>query len=170
MGSSSKTTKDDKKSYMDIVKENLQEAGTRKHEENEHAKKQVPAAQSNNPREQAPSRRPPMPRYQNLFSSLCYACNNYGHKAIDCGTYIRSGYNWGRRRYESPKYQEVRNYSRRSHMGPNRNYNRFEALDYDIECYRCHNFGHIARNCRSKIIGPWDQSRENRQASVPQTN
>ena len=28
-------------------------------------------------------------------------------------------------------------------MGPNRNYNRFEALDYDIECYRCHNFGHV---------------------------
>ena len=39
LGSSSKTTKDDKKSYMDIVKENLQEAGTSKHEENEHAKK-----------------------------------------------------------------------------------------------------------------------------------
>ena len=55
-------------------------------------------------------------------------------------------------------------------MGPNRNYNRFEALDYDIECYRCHNFGHIARNCRSKITGPQDQPRENREASVPQTN
>ena len=39
LGSYSKTTKDDKKSYMDIVKENLQEAGTCKHEENEHAKK-----------------------------------------------------------------------------------------------------------------------------------
>ena len=39
LGSSSKTTKDDKKSYMDIVKENLQEARTSKHEENEHAKK-----------------------------------------------------------------------------------------------------------------------------------
>ena len=39
LGSSSKTTKDDKKSYMDIVKENLQEAGTSKDEENEHAKK-----------------------------------------------------------------------------------------------------------------------------------
>ena len=30
--SSSKTTKDDKKSYMDIGKENLQEEGTRNHE------------------------------------------------------------------------------------------------------------------------------------------
>ena len=111
-----------------------------------------------------------MPRYQVLFSDLCYACNNYGHKSIDCRTYIRSGYNWGRSRYESPKYQEERNYNRRSQMGPNRNYNRFEALDYDIECYRCHKFGHIARNCRSKITSPQNMSRENRQASVPQTN
>ena len=39
LGSSSKTTKDDKKSYMNIVKENVQEAMTSKHEENEHAKK-----------------------------------------------------------------------------------------------------------------------------------
>ena len=101
LGSSSKATKDDKKSYMDIVKENLQEAGTSKHEE-----KQVSATQNNNPRRQAPLRRPPMPRYQNLFFGLCYAYNNYGHKAIDCKTYIRSGHNWGRSRYESPKYQE----------------------------------------------------------------
>lgn len=46
----------------------------------------------------------------------------------------------------------------------------FEALDYDIECYECHNFGHIARNCRSFIIGPQDQSIEKKQTSVPQTN
>ena len=67
LGSSSKTTKDDKKSYMDIVKENLQELGTSKYEEDKHAKKQVPATQSSNPREQAHSRRPPIPRYQNCF-------------------------------------------------------------------------------------------------------
>ena len=54
LGSSSKTIKDYKKSYMDIVKENLQEAGTSKLEENEHAKKQVLATQSSNPKEQAP--------------------------------------------------------------------------------------------------------------------
>lgn len=39
LGSSSKTMKDDKKSYMDIVKEKLQEARTSKLEENEHVKK-----------------------------------------------------------------------------------------------------------------------------------
>ena len=147
---------------MDIVKEKLQEAGTSKHEENEHAKKQVLATQSSTPKGQAPPRRSVMPRYQNFFSGLCYAYNNYGHKAIDCRRYIRSGYNQGRRRHESPKYQEERNYSRRSLMVPNKNYNMFEALDYDIECYRCHNFGHIARKCRSKITCPQDQFRENR--------
>ena len=83
LGSSSKTTKDDKKSYMDIVKENLQEAKTSKHEEDENAKKQVSTTQNSNPREQAPSKRPPMPKYQNLFSGLCYACKNYSHKSID---------------------------------------------------------------------------------------
>ena len=39
LGSSSKTMKDYKKSYIYIVKENLQEAGTSKLEENEHTKK-----------------------------------------------------------------------------------------------------------------------------------
>ena len=78
---------------MDIAKEKLEEAWTSKLEENEHAKKQAPTTQSSNPRGQAPSRRPPMPRYQNFFSGLCYAYNNYGHKAIDCRTYIRYGYN-----------------------------------------------------------------------------
>ena len=39
LGSSSKTMKDDKKRYIDIVKENLQVVETSKLEENEHAKK-----------------------------------------------------------------------------------------------------------------------------------
>ena len=112
LGSSSKIVKDDKKSYVDIVrenckplKENLQEVGRSRHEENEHTKREVPATHNSDPREQAPPRRPPMPRYQSFFSGLCYACNNYGHKAIDCITYIRYGYNWGRNIYENPKYQ-----------------------------------------------------------------
>ena len=162
---------------MDIVrenceplKENSQKAWISRYEENECTRREVLATHNSDPREQESSRRPPMPKYQNLFSGLSYACNNYGHKAIDCRTYIRYGYNWGRNRYESPKYHEERNYSRRSQISPNKNYNRFEALDYDIECYRCHNFGHIARNCRSKITSPRDQFRENRQASVHQTN
>ena len=55
-------------------------------------------------------------------------------------------------------------------MGPNRNYNTVDALNYDIESYRCHNFGHIARNCRSKLTGPQDQFKENKQSLEHQTN
>lgn len=97
-----------------------------------------------------------MPKYQNFFSGLCYACNNYGHKAIECRTYIQYKYDWGRNIYENSKYQVEGNYNRRTQMAPNRNYNRFEALNHDIECYRCHNFGHISKNYRSRITGPQD--------------
>ena len=31
-----------------------------------------------------------------------------------------------------------------------RNYNCFEPLIYDIECYTCHEFGHKARDCKRK--------------------
>ena len=111
-----------------------------------------------------------MPRYQNFFSGLCYACNNYGHEAIDCRTYTRYINEWGKNRYENSKYQAEEKYIRRSQMAPNRNHNRFGAFDYDIECYRCHNFGHIARNYRSRITGPQDRFGENKQLSVHQIN
>ena len=111
-----------------------------------------------------------MSRYQNFFSSLCYACNNYGHKAIDCRTYTRYRNGWGRNRYENSKYQEEENYVRRSQLAPNRNYNRFGVLSYDIECYRYHNFGHITRDCRSRLTGPQDLFKENKQPSEYQTN
>jgi hypothetical protein len=35
-------------------------------------------------------------------------------------------------------------------------------LNYEIECYKCNNFGHIARNCRSKFTGSSSPSKENR--------
>ena len=95
LGSSSKIGKDDKKIYVDIVrekyeplKENLQKAGISRHEGTKHTRREFPVIHNSDPKEQAPSKRPLMPRYQSLFSGLCYACNNYGHKAIDCGTYI----------------------------------------------------------------------------------
>ena len=111
-----------------------------------------------------------MPRYQSFFSGLCYACNNYGHKVVDCRTYTRYRYNLGKNRYENSKYQVEGNYNRGSQLPPNKNYNRFEALDYDIECYRCHNFGHIARNCRNRLTGPQDRFKENKELSEHQTN
>ena len=56
-------------------------------EEDESAKRKFLATHNNELRRHAPSRRPPISRYQSFFSSLCYACNNFGHKAIDCRTY-----------------------------------------------------------------------------------
>ena len=182
LGSISKIGKDDKRSYVDTVrescerenceplKENLQKVGISRNEEDKRTGREVLATHNGDPRKQAPSRRPPMPRYQSLFFGLCYACNNYGHKDIDCRTYIQYGYNWGRNKYENSKHQVEGNYIRRSQLAPNKKYNRFEALDYDIECYRCHNFGHIARNCRSKLTGPQDRFKENKQPLVHQKN
>ena len=101
MGSISKTTKDDKRSYIDIVresikredcessKEDIQKAEMKEREEDESAKRKFPATHNNDLRRHAPSRRPPISRYQSFFSGLCYACNNYGHKAIDCRTYAQ---------------------------------------------------------------------------------
>ena len=109
-----------------------------------------------------------MSRYQSLFSVLCYVCNNYGHKAIDYRTHTRYINGWSKNIYENSKYQE--NHIRRSQLAPNRNYNRFGALDYDIECYICHNFGHIDRNCRSRLTSSQDLFKENKQPLEYQTN
>ena len=99
LGSSSKIGKDDKRSYVDIVresckrenceslKENIQKVEMKKQEEDKRAWREFVATHDNDLRRHAPLRRPPMPRYQGFFSGLCYASNNYGHKAIDCRTY-----------------------------------------------------------------------------------
>ena len=31
-----------------------------------------------------PFRRSSTPRYQTIFFGLCYSCNNFGHKAVNC--------------------------------------------------------------------------------------
>ena len=132
-----------KRENYESLKENIQKTKIKGSGEDEHTWREFPT--NKDPRRHAPSRRPPMSRYQNFFYVLCYACNNYGHKAIDCRTYTRYINEWGKNRYENSKYQAEENYVRRSQLAPNRNYNRFGVLSYDIECYRCHNFGHIAR-------------------------
>lgn len=69
------------------------------------------------------------------FSWLLFSCGKFGHKAIECRTYPRNQYNSKRSfKYEPPRSQQ--------------NINRFEHLRNNIECYKCQNFGHIARDCR----------------------
>jgi hypothetical protein len=37
----------------------------------------------------------------------------------------------------------------------NKNYNTFESLSTEMECYKCNNFGHMAKDCRM-IVPPRD--------------
>ena len=152
------------------LKENMQKSEMRKHEEDERAWKESPETHNNDLKRHTPIRRPPIPRYQSIFLGLCYACNNYGHKAIDCRVYARNRNTWRRNRYENSRYQVEGNCVRKSHVAPDRNYNRIGALNYEIECYRCHNFGHIARNYRSRFTGSSNQSKENKQAPKQHTS
>ena len=61
-------------------------------------------------------------------------CGRFGHKAINC---------FQRRNFET------RN-NLASLRWPQYN-NRFGPLRSEIECYKCNNFGHIAKDCRMKI-------------------
>jgi hypothetical protein len=102
-------------------------------------------------RRTTPTRRPPTPRYQNIFLVLCYSCNNFGHKGINCRTYAKGRNTWNISSYENPKNHYEGNYSKNSREVFEKNYNSFGALGYEIECYKCNSFGHIARNCRSHL-------------------
>lgn len=63
------------------------------------------------------------------------------------------------------KYLAKENYIRKSQLASNRNSNRFGPLNYDIEFYRCHNFGHIARNCRNRFTGSSNLFKESKHQS-----
>ena len=60
------------------------------------------------------------PRYQTIFLGLCYACNNFGHKAVNC---IANSMN-------------INGYPRRPSETHRRSYNRFESLSTKVECYK----------------------------------
>ena len=111
-----------------------------------------------------------MPRYHNFFLGLCYACNNYGHKAIDCRSYATDRNAWSRNSYENTQCQSKSNVVGNPTAASGSTYNRFGELNYEIECYRCHNFGHIARNCRNRFTGSSSQPREDMKVREQQTN
>jgi hypothetical protein len=82
-------------------------------------------------------------RYQTIFFGLCYACNNFGHKAVNCRANNRNN-----------NYFEIhtqRGYSRRPSETQRRSYNKFESLSTEVECYKCNNFGHMDKNCRMTV-------------------
>jgi hypothetical protein len=82
-------------------------------------------------------------RYQTIFFGLCYACNNFGHKAVN----YRDN-NMNNNYFES---HTQRGYSRRPSETQRRSYNMFESLSTGVECYKCNNFGHMTKNCRMTV-------------------
>jgi hypothetical protein len=83
------------------------------------------------------------PRYQTIFFGLCYACNNFGHKAMNCRANNKNINN-----FES---HTQKGYLRRPSETQRRSYNRFESLRTEVECYKCNNFGHMAKYCRMTV-------------------
>jgi cell division septum initiation protein DivIVA len=55
-------------------------------------------------------------RYQSFFLGHCFTCNNFGHKVVNCRAYGRNVQ------------------ARDAYVPP-----------HNIECYKCHNYGHIAQ-------------------------
>jgi hypothetical protein len=64
--------------------------------------------------------------YQTIFFGLCYACNNFGHKVVNCRANNRNTNN-----FES---HTQRGYPRRPSETKRRSYNRFESLSTEVEC------------------------------------
>jgi hypothetical protein len=73
-------------------------------------------------RRTTPQTRSFTPKYENLFYGCSFYCTKFGHKVADCRDY-------------KINVQEINSY----------------VAPHNIECYKCHNYGHIAHDCRSMI-------------------
>jgi hypothetical protein len=168
-GSSSKTTEQETypKSYAETIK------GDRKIYKEDYRDTPPPRRfrfqnqqQTDRPQEEEgfirapPFRRSSTPRYQTIFFGLCYACNNFGHKAVNCRANNRNNNN-----FES---HTQRGYSRRPSETQRRSYNRFESLSTEVECYKCNNFGHVAKDCRMTVLPKEPQQNNNSHRQEPQ--
>jgi hypothetical protein len=61
-------------------------------------------------------------RFQSFFPGDCFTYNNFAHKAVDCRAYGRNVQ------------------ARDVYVPP-----------YNIECYKCHNYGNVSCDCRSMM-------------------
>jgi hypothetical protein len=65
------------------------------------------------------------PRYQTIFFGLCYACNNFGHKAMNCRANNKNINNF--------ECHTQKGYPRRPSETQRRSYNMFESLSTEVE-------------------------------------
>jgi hypothetical protein len=84
-------------------------------------------------------------RHQNRFEGYCFFCYKYGHKATFCNVFSRniSAHN----SHGISRFEYERRHDKSIQNNVNNSHNRFDALKFEVECYRCNNFGHISRNC-----------------------
>jgi hypothetical protein len=151
-GSSSKTTEQETypKRYAETIK------GDRKIYKEDYRDTPQPRRfifqnqqQTNRPQEEERFIRAPLfkrsstPKYQTTFFGLCYAFYNFGHKAVNCRANNKNINN-----FES--YTQ-KGYPRRPSETQRRSYNKFEYLSTEVECYKCNNFGHMAKDCRMTV-------------------
>jgi hypothetical protein len=55
-------------------------------------------------------------------------------------------------------------YSRMPSETQNKSYKRFESLSTEMECYKCNNFGHMAKYCRMAV--PPRESQQNNKSHI----
>jgi hypothetical protein len=61
-----------------------------------------------------------------------------------------------------------RGYSRRPGETKRRSYNRFLSLRIEVECYKCNNFGHVAKYCRMIVLPKEPHHNKNSHRQEPQ--
>jgi hypothetical protein len=83
------------------------------------------------------------PMYEILFNGHYFNFDNFGHKAVNCRAYAKNRSNYVGYLNNS--------YPRRHYESHNINNFFFGSLNNEVECYKCNNFGHIAKNCRLTI-------------------
>ena len=75
---------------------------------------------------------------RNFFNGQCFSCHNFGHKAAQYVAYKKI------MTREAQKQRSMTGITKRT-------YNNFSALENEVECSICNNFGHEDSECRSKF-------------------
>jgi hypothetical protein len=137
----SKEQENDKINYVDVLKKpiNRKEKKTRTIPFETIPNKQKFALSTNEKynKKNRIMRRNPSNKNQYIFLGYCYFYKNFGHKAIHCKAY---------RKYNP---RNVQRYGNNKDNAKRRNYISFSPLqDYNVECYKCNNYGHKASECR----------------------